>query len=344
MQKNMADTVSKSWFCVLNNPQNYYNYDENNKIDLLIELSNIWVQDSDSRSCAFTLCLSADGLLHVHMVLEDIKSMRFSAVKKVFDKAHIEATKGNKAQALDYINKVGVFEEKGEKVLEKYIYGEIKGCQGRRTDLSRIEEFVKAGMTPLDIFKSDVNYRRYEKIVKDIYYQERLEKTPFKRDLLVEWHFGNSGTGKSNTVHKFIEMFGENDVYFMSDYCAGGLDNYMGQKVLFMDEFRGQIPYSTLLSMLDGYKQQYHSRFRNIYGLWDVVIITTPYPPEILYKNIVGLSDFDCFEQLKRRITTVHYHYRENGIFKEKSVLSSKYRGFGTFNVFEDVHTSTCPF
>ena len=35
------------------------------------------------------------------------------------------------------------------------------------------------------------------------------------------------------------EIFGIEDVYVLSDYGTGGLDNYMGESILFMDEFKG---------------------------------------------------------------------------------------------------------
>ncbi|MDE7212725.1 MAG: hypothetical protein K2O03_14945 [Lachnospiraceae bacterium] len=52
----------------------------------------------------------------------------------------------------------------------------------------------------------------------------------------------------------------------------GGHDNYNGKPILFLDEFRGQIRYSTLLSMLQGYKQRFHARSTNILVLWKRVV------------------------------------------------------------------------
>ena len=100
----MSDTVSKSWFAVFNNPQQHgYDGEPSEVIDRLI---SEWISNNPTRSCAMTFCVSADGLPHVHMVLEDVKAMRFSTIKKTFAVgAHFEATKGSKEQAEDYINK-----------------------------------------------------------------------------------------------------------------------------------------------------------------------------------------------------------------------------------------------
>ena len=71
----MSDTVSKSWFAVFNNPQQHgYDGEPSEVIDRLI---SEWISNNPTRSCAMTFCVSADGLPHVHMVLEDVKAMRF---------------------------------------------------------------------------------------------------------------------------------------------------------------------------------------------------------------------------------------------------------------------------
>lgn len=141
------DTVSKSWFAVFNNPQDHgYSGEPSVVVDRLIDE---WIRDHPTRSCAMTFCVSADGLPHVHMVLEDVKAMRFSAIKKTFAPgAHFEATKGSKEQAEAYITKKGKFQEKEEKVLYENRHGEIKGAQGKRRDLEVISELIDQGYTP----------------------------------------------------------------------------------------------------------------------------------------------------------------------------------------------------
>ena len=75
----MSDTVSKSWFCVFNNPEQhgYAGTPE----EILERLKDEWILDHPTRTGAWIFCVSADGLEHVHMVLEDEKAMRFSASK-----------------------------------------------------------------------------------------------------------------------------------------------------------------------------------------------------------------------------------------------------------------------
>jgi hypothetical protein len=120
--------VSKSWFCVFNNPEEHGFCGEPSKI------AGDWIADNPQRTCAVAYCVSAEGLKHCHAVFEDTKAMRFTAVKKLFPSMHIEPTKGNKEQAEDYINKRPSFDEKGETVICVNRHGEIKGHQGRRNE------------------------------------------------------------------------------------------------------------------------------------------------------------------------------------------------------------------
>lgn len=307
----MASDVSKSWFCVFNNPREHgYDIEDN---DMLLEtVAYDFIGTSTTKSCALTLCVSAEGLEHIHAVFEDIVAFRFSALKKMFPSMHIEATKGNKKQAEDYINKVGAFAEKGEIIAAKFQHGDIQGRQGQRFDLSEVQKMINSGMTPNEIFAVDIKFRKWDKLVKDAYFAKRVSDSPVVRDVNVEWHFGSAGTGKSHTYINLCDIYGRDDIYVVSDYENGYLDNYCGQHVLFLDEFRSQIRYGVLLSMLDKYVREFHARYTNVIGLWDKVIITSPFSPEQAYNRLVQSNeDIDTRAQLFRRINKVVYHFKD---------------------------------
>ena len=305
----MSDGVSKSWFCVWNNPQDTLELTE--PTEIAEKVLEMFIGDSPTRTGAVAYCISEMGLRHLHMVFEDIKAMRFSAIKKAFPKIHLEPTMGRKEQAQDYINKKGKFEERGEKVIYIAQHGEIKGCQGQRKDIDIIEQYIREGKSPNEIFDEYLGFRRYEKMIREAYYRKREKETPFIREVKVYWHVGLSGSGKSFVANKLATEYGEDNLYFVTDYENGGLDKYNGEKILFLDEFRGQIRYSTLLAMLSGYKQQFHARYSNIIGLWDEVHITSVLPPEMCYTNMVSeLREIDTMKQLLRRITEVVYHWK----------------------------------
>ncbi len=184
---------SRSWFCVLNNPQEIYSGEPNEIAEKCLE---DWVKESPTRTGAVAYCISSDNLIHLHMVLEDSNKARFSALKHIYTKAHLEPTKGTKEQAEAYINKTGKFQEKGEKIIYIARYGEIKGSQGQRNDLVIIEELLELGKTPNEIFEMSLAFRKYDRIIRDAYYSKRAKETPMKRKIKVFWHFGEAGSGK----------------------------------------------------------------------------------------------------------------------------------------------------
>lgn len=256
--------------------------------------------------------------------------MRFSAVKNSYAPGtHFEPTKGSKEQAEDYINKRGKFEEKGEKVIATSRHGEIKGCQGQRRDLEVIEELLNSGKSPREIMAMSLSYRRYEDIIVSAYRDKCRQDVGHSREVDVVWHFGQSGSGKSYFSNFLIEKCGSDQVYFMTDYGTGCFDGYMCQSVLFMDEYRGQFSYNFLLTLLDVYVSDVHARYHNVSTLWNEVHLTSVYAPEQVYnRNVQDMSErsIETFDQLRRRIRTVMYHWKDDSGFHYFSLPMSKYK------------------
>lgn len=326
----MAQDVTRSWFAVLSNPQDH-GY-EGTPQEICEQLRDEWVQDSTTRSGAWAYCISAAGLHHIHMVLEDTTAMRFSAIKKTYAiGAHLEPTRGSKRQAEDYICKRHPYAEKGEEVVRIVRAGTIMGAPGRRTDLETIGALLEDGLSPEEIMDTNFSYRRYERAIKGAFYRKRWKETPPEREVKVHLLVGDSGSGKT---HKFIELcseVGEDNICLVNDYALnGGMDHYGGERILFLDEFRGQYPYSVFLSMLDKYKVQVHARYCNVWALWSEVYITSVYSPEALYKMMVPLDrqDMDSREQMYRRITDISYCYVADGEYKRFTLPMSEYKGY----------------
>lgn len=325
----MAEGVTKSWFAVLANPADhgYVGTPE----EVCNRLRDEWVQDSSTRTGAWAYCISADGFPHVHMVLEDSTAMRFSGVKNSYAiGAHLEPTKGTKKQAEDYIYKRPPFDEKGEQVLCVVTAGEIRGNPGARTDLQEIENLIAEGYTPQEIFDVSFSYRRYEKEIKAAYFRKRFRETPPRREIKVHYVVGESGTGKSYLYSELCEQAGEENIYMVSDYAVnGGFDLYSGEQILFMDEYKAQLSYDTLLSILDVYKKQLHARYSNIWMLWNEVYITSVYTPQEIYEITVAESrrNVDTLQQLRRRISDIIYCWHDKDGYHRRTIPMSAFDG-----------------
>lgn len=340
---------SRSWFCVFNIHTLYNSNDDRTEVQLLnskqirelfADLTpedivdtaiEMWCRNKPYRTCAVNYEIGDTGNEHLHMVLEDPSKVRFSAIQKLYPGIHIEPTRGNKQQAEDYINKIGRFAEKNHTVIVPARYrGEIKAKQGYRSDLSIIEELIDKGKTPNEIMDISINYRQYEKLIRGYFFAKRIKETPPKRNVKVFWHTGESGTGKSFTYVQICEEQNEENIYLMTDYDTGGLDLYCGQKILFMDEFKGNMSFQRLLNYLDGYKIQIHCRYANAYALWDEVHITSIFPPEEAYKFMVNMEyqERDQLAQLLRRLTKIIYHYKNNGAYKSFELSGTDYKNY----------------
>lgn len=307
----MGAEVTKSWFAVLNNPCEH-GYSGTPQ-EICEQLRDEWIGTSTTRTGAWAYCISALGLHHVHMVLEDAVAMRFSIVKKAYAQGmHFEPTKGSKKQAEDYINKRHPFEEKGEQVLCVVKAGEIKGRSANRSDLAEIEALLKEGHTPSEIMASNLNFRRYDRMIRDAFFDQRFRATPPIRSVNVHWICGESGAGKTYHYVTLCNEKGEDNIYLVSDLKHGAFDKYCAEEVLFIDELKpDNISYAELLSLLDGYKKQISARYTNSFALWSDVYITSVYAPEQLYAELVPYHKrgTDSYEQLRRRISEIVYCY-----------------------------------
>lgn len=133
-----------------------------------------------------------------------------------------------------------------------------------------------------------------------------------------------------------MRIIGDDEVYIFSDFDnggTGGLDKYLdagAPKAVFMDEFKGEgISYGKLLVMMNEYpKMQTHARYSNVYNLWNIFIITTIYAPEELFEIMVASDKrkIDSYEQLRRRINKIVYHYKDDsGNFMSYTMDSKDY-------------------
>lgn len=285
----------------------------------------LWISSGKNRSGWVGYCISSAGLHHLHMILESKSTIEFTALKKVFPRAHLEPTRGSKKEVDDYINKRGKYEEKGEVVVCFSTVGEIRGNQGKRSDLIKIQEELDSGLKPYQIIGSDFKRQRYAQFIKSAYLSKRENECPTQRDVRVVWHYGASGTGKSFSYLKTCEKFGRHEVYkIVRDLCKGRFDDYQGEKVLFLDEIKPcYVDWVDLLNCLDTYLYYPSARYKNSVSLWEEVHVTSIYSPRQFWEEMIPLDKrkLEPFEQLGRRITEIIRHTKDHqGNYKQEKV------------------------
>lgn len=297
-------------------------------------LSCIWEGSGKGRTSAVAVCMSAEGCYHAHMALYGNTTTLGNVAKILYD-SHVEPQLGGKAQLQNYLLKEGKYAEKGETILYIKDIEKVQDVSGKRNDLDAIEEMLMKGLTPQQILDTSFHYYKYEKMILNAYSDMRIREAPVKQEVYVEYHVGESGTGKTYCYNQLCDSYGIENIYILTDYdnnASGGLDSYMklgAPSILFLDEYKGfGISYGKLLTMLTGYTHmQTHSRYTNTYNLWNQVYITSVYPPEAIYQNMVSqeFQNIDSYTQLLRRINKIVYHYIDKGEYKTYAIDAKHY-------------------
>lgn len=307
--------TSRSWFAVFDNPQDH-GY-EGIPEEVCERLKTEWIESSPTRTGAWVYCISAAGLKHVHMVLEDIQPMKFGAIKKSYAIGmHFNPTRGKKSEVEDYIKKVGKWEEKGEQILYTTTHGEIKGNQGRRNDLNRLYELIKEGLNDYQIMEENPQYMKYlDKIAKvreTLRYEEFKDKR--RTELHVEYWYGDPGSGKTSGV---LNMYGDSNVYMVSDYVHPW-DDYQGEDVVLFDDFdSNRILLNDLLRWIDIYPVNLRSRYSNKVACFTKVYFTSNFSPEEQWNEEYRWHQKE-FNALMRRIHVVK-RFQKGGIIEDEN-------------------------
>ena len=320
------DPQSKKWQLTINNPIEK-GYDHNTIKLILCQIKNLYYIGCDE--------IGEQGTFHTHIFLVLKSPARFSRIKKAFPVAHIEIARGTVSDNVDYIKKEGRWSgtEKSETSVEGSLFEEGEPPadgpgQGFRTDLEEIGAYIESGYNPAEILAENFAFAKYERMIRTAYFAKRKRETPVKRQVKVHYIVGDSGSGKSYTYVTLCEEMGESHIYFLTDYEGGGFDQYCGEEVLFLDEYKGQFPFSQILILLDVYKAQIHARYSNIVALWNEVYITSVFPPEELYKKMVEETQrgLDKQQQLIRRITDITFCYADQeGKYQRYTIPMEQY-------------------
>ncbi len=306
----------RSWFMTYANPKkNILDCADMTNEEVLRYFVGKWIdRNGDNASCAFVYCISAEGLEHIHGVCENPNKVAFKVVREVFPGSHLEATKGTKKQAEDYIFKRGAFKEKGERILCSEIYGEIAGAQGKRTDLDKIEDVVMAANSLSEIATElGFLYWKNEQRIKNMHYWEKQKHIDRIRNVKVIWHTGVSGSGKSYAYQ--LDPRGDDQIIFVraSNVAQPGcFDLYFGQEVMYLDQIiPGNIKYTKLLELISGEKNSAICRYSNFVPLWNEVHITSTYlPMEFFCSHITSEHlPLDNAEAMVGRISMTVLHF-----------------------------------
>jgi len=210
---------------------------------------------------------------------------------KVFGKGFgdLQIARGTAGENIDYSEKEqGTFYTQGTR---------IPNNQGERTDLTTMRNKLVAGETTADdiLWNQPESYHQYGRTLS------KLEDLVFRKKFRTEmtqgiWLHGPTGTGKS---HEALSNYNPETHYLWKLDDKGWQDGYIGQETVIINEFRGSIPYNTLLEMVDKWPYFVPRRGREPAPfLAKTVIITSSLAPDVVYHN---RQAEDSLEQFNRR-------------------------------------------
>lgn len=180
--------------------------------------------------------------------------------------------------------------------------------QGKRTDLNELrDQIIKGKKVDEIVMENPTVYHQYGRTLHKI--EDLVLETVFRTEMPeVIWYYGKTGTGKS---HKAFEGYSHKTHYMLNWSDGGFWEGYKGQKTVIINEFRGEIPFKTLLEICDKFPFNCKRKGRGPHPLLcSKVIITSCKSPQSIYNH--SLDDEDKIDQFLRRCTIIELKKREN--------------------------------
>lgn len=234
---------------------------------------------------------SEKGTPHIHGYVRYTNPRSWDKIKKLLPRANIQKAKGCDHDQV-YLKKDGKFTEHGVP---------SETSQGKRTDLDTVKnQIIEEGRRVDDIALNDpMLFHQYGRTL------ERIELISLRkkwRKHMTEgiWYVGPSGSGKSHRA--FLGFCPE--THYVKNINEEWWDGYVGQPIVVINEFRGQISFSELLDLVDKWPKMVKWRGReSVPFLAETVIVTSIKTPQACYHN---LTDDEPWEQFNRRFEVVH--------------------------------------
>lgn len=227
------------------------------------------------------------GHAHIHVYVYYRNQTKL--FKGKLEGAHCEVCKGTAGQNIDYVKKDG------------RVITEIGECP--RLDRVRQHKHITVSdalsMTEEQLQEVPVSsYHYVQEIRREKEEKEKLASHTIERKQ-VHWIYGPTGTGKTLRAWNAHATPVEFDGRFFTDWGDS--------KVVLFDDFRGEIPYKTMLKLTDQYKNKYICNIKGSWRVWDVdeIFITAPKSPAETYAKQNDKQD--SISQLMRRLTECTY-------------------------------------
>lgn len=218
-----------------------------------------------------------------------------------------------------------------EGILEDLGVGKLTKTQAR-------ERFMSLGAPVLAKYNRKINDVAEASLAIQ-YTKWRKEREAKHYQLMTLWFCGPTGTGKTRYAKYLAET-----VFKMPYFVSGGrrdaMQDYEGQHLIIWDELRADIDYSELLRLLDpyNYDKAISSRYFNKNLMPEIMIITSPYRPDDLYR-IMNISDRrqDKMDQLIRRVSLIYEFQKDHIVVMKWNEYNQMYWSYDELPSVEEL-------
>ena len=251
-----------------------------------------------------------NGKIHYHIYIKLQTALKVSYIAKVLSQPvqYFQKIKKRFNNCIEY----GTHKNAPNKFqydLSSVIYEKNYDVKAYYNSLNRHKELtdliikLAENMISLNDFKNLVSTEEYLNNFSKIEKARKLQSenpSYINRNLKVYTITGSSGSGKTTLAKWLCEK--KDLTCYISSSGQNFMDDYNGEDVLILDDFRGsQMSFSDLLKLLDNNTaSMVRARYHNKQALFKYVIITSVYSPNCYYSNDV-LRD-EPLKQLMRRI------------------------------------------
>ena len=214
----------------------------------------------------------------------------WKTLKEAYPRAHIEPARGSPEKNRLYCKKDGRF----------YEHGDLPQ-QGARSDIAAFVAAAAAGVDDATLLADyPVAYLRYGKHLERVRAASLAPLvSAYDESVSVHAHWGPTGTGKTRAVYDKHQLA----VYALLSTKPLWFDGYNPRvhSVLLVDDYRGEIPFSQFLRLIDKYRRDWPVKGGRVAGRWTTIYITSDTHPREWYPN----PDPNAYAQLRRRLTEI---------------------------------------
>lgn len=221
------------------------------------------------------------GYEHWQTWVEHTGPIKFSTLQRRIPGCHLVARKAPKRKAYEYVTKKDTRVEGVDRIIIGDPEKLLETRQGERTDVQRVRDAIlEDGLSFEEVLMEVPEAGRFVAYARELVSaRDRKAGKSKQRDVQVTYLYGPPGSGKTSWVYE-----NWSDVCRVTSY-AHPFDEYMGEDVLVLDEFNGQVPLEFMNNLLDRYALSLPARYQNRVAKFTQVVIVSNHAPWDLYQK-----------------------------------------------------------